>query len=73
MQGRDTSPGAEETSKTVLRKFPRKSNDVLKIPDGHMDLKVRKDVMFRCFCADNIFCELCKKNGGFYKIIIKNA
>ncbi len=27
MQGRDTKPGAEETSKTVLRKFPRKSND----------------------------------------------
>ena len=26
MQGRDTKPGAEETSKTVLRKFPRKSN-----------------------------------------------
>ena len=25
MQGRDTKPGAEETSKTVLRKFPRKS------------------------------------------------
>ena len=25
MQGRDTSLGAEETSKTVLRKFPRKS------------------------------------------------
>ena len=27
MQGRDTSPGAKETSKTVLRKFPRKSDD----------------------------------------------
>ena len=27
MQGRDTKPGAEETSKTVLRKFPRKSVD----------------------------------------------
>ena len=27
MQGRDTKHGAEETSKTVLRKFPRKSND----------------------------------------------
>ena len=27
MQGRDTKPGAEETSKTVLRKFPRKSNN----------------------------------------------
>ena len=26
MQGRDTKPGAKETSKTVLRKFPRKSN-----------------------------------------------
>ncbi len=26
MQGRDTKPAAEETSKTVLRKFPRKSN-----------------------------------------------
>ncbi len=25
MQGRDTKPGAKETSKTVLRKFPRKS------------------------------------------------
>ena len=24
--GRDTKPGAEETSKTVLRKFPMKSN-----------------------------------------------
>ncbi len=23
MQGRDTKPGAKETSKTVLRKFPR--------------------------------------------------
>ncbi len=27
MQGRDTKPGAKETSKTVLRKFPRKSVD----------------------------------------------
>ena len=27
MQGRDTKPGAKETSKTVLRKSPRKSND----------------------------------------------
>ncbi len=26
MQGRDTKPGAKETSKTVLRKFPRKSD-----------------------------------------------
>ena len=25
MQGRDTKPGAKETSKTVLRQFPRKS------------------------------------------------
>ena len=29
MQGRDTKPGAKETSKTVLRKFPRKSNEFL--------------------------------------------
>ena len=28
MQGRDTKSGAKETSKTVLRKFPRKSNKV---------------------------------------------
>ena len=27
MQGRDTKPGAKETSKTVLGKFPRKSID----------------------------------------------
>ena len=27
MQGRDTKPGAKETGKTVLRKFPRKSID----------------------------------------------
>ena len=28
MQGRDTKPGAKETSKTVLRKFSRKSIDL---------------------------------------------
>ena len=28
MQGKDTKSGAEETSKTVLRKFPRKSKAI---------------------------------------------
>ena len=31
MQGRDTSLGAEETSKTVLRKFPRKSDVIYRL------------------------------------------
>ena len=35
MQGKDTSLGAEETSKTVLRKFPRKS-DIIKRLGGRI-------------------------------------
>ena len=37
MQGRDTNPGAEETSKTVLRKFTGKSDkrSLQKTGSGH--------------------------------------
>ncbi len=60
MQGRDTKPGAKKTSKTVLRKFPRKSDISPKgsvtVPFGEMIFRIEAALSIVLSVSDG-FCE----------------